>query len=143
MPTLPTTEPTIDAFLHAFETCTLPKSEWTHSAHIFTGACLVHTLGESAAIDQMRLSIRRYNESIGGQNTPTSGYHESVTVFWIKLLAAFHRESQPTSRANFAALAVEHFAAQRDLFGRFYDFDLAASTEARQRWIPPTLQPLD
>jgi hypothetical protein len=143
MPNLPTTEAAIDAFLHAFASCTLPKSEWTHSAHIFTGACFVHTLGESAAIDRMRLSIRRYNESIGGQNTPTSGYHESVTVFWIKLLAAFHRETQPTSRAAFAAHAVEHFAAQRDLLSRFYDFDLAASTEARQRWVPPTLKRLD
>ena len=41
------------------------------------------------------------------------------------------------------ARAGEHFAAHRDLFARFYDFDLVASTEARQRWIPPTLEPLD
>jgi hypothetical protein len=143
MPALPATEPEIDAFLHAFESCTLPKSEWTHSAHIFTGACFVHTLGESAAIDRMRPAIRRFNESIGGQNTPTSGYHESVTVFWIKLLAAFHRDILPTTRVVFAARAVEHFAQQRDLFSRFYDFDLVASTDARLRWIPPTLQPLD
>ncbi len=85
----------------------------------------------------------RFNESVGGQNTPTSGYHETVTVLWIKLLAAFHRDTAPTSRAAFAARAVEHFAPQRDLLSRFYDFDLVASTEARQRWIPPTLQPLD
>ncbi|HEX4651655.1 MAG TPA: hypothetical protein VH250_09150 [Granulicella sp.] len=143
MPTLPTTEAEIDAFLHAFESCTLPKSEWTHAAHIFTGACLVHTLGESAAIDRMRLCLCRFNESVGGQNTPTSGYHETVTVLWIKLLAAFHRDTAPTTRAAFAARAVEHFAPQRDLLARFYDFDLVASTEARQRWIPPTLQPLD
>ena len=143
MPTLPATEPEIDAFLHAFEACTLPKSEWTHAAHIFTGACFVHTLGEPAAIDRMRHSIRRYNESIGGQNTPTSGYHESVTVFWIKLLSAFHRDTPPTTRAAFAACAVERFAAERDLLARFYDFDLVASADARQRWIPPTLRPLD
>ena len=143
MPSLPATEAEIDAFLHAFDACTLPKSEWTHSAHIFTGACLVHTLGEPAAIDHMRRGLRRFNESIGGQNTPTSGYHESVTVLWIKLLSAFHRDTQPTTRASFAARAVEHFAPQRDLLSRFYDFDLVASTEARQRWIPPTLQPLD
>jgi len=142
-PTLPTTEAEIDSFLDAFESCTLPKSEWTHSAHIFTGACFVHTLGEPAAIDHMRRSIRRYNESVGGQNTSTSGYHESVTVLWIKLLAAFHRETAPASRAAFAAHAVEHFAPQRDIFARFYDFDLVASTDARQRWIPPTLELLD
>jgi hypothetical protein len=143
MPALPITEEEIDAFLHAFESCTLSKSEWTHAAHIFTGACLVHTLGGEAALDRMRPAIRRYNEFVGGQNTPTSGYHESVTVFWIKLLATFHRDTEPTTRAAFAARAVEHFATQRGLFARFYDFDLVASTEARQRWIPPTLEPLD
>ena len=37
MAALPTTEEEIDGFLDAFESCTLPKSEWTHAAHIFTG----------------------------------------------------------------------------------------------------------
>ncbi len=48
---LPTTEPDIDAFILAFESGTLPKERWTHAAHILTGACYVHSLGEAAAID--------------------------------------------------------------------------------------------
>jgi hypothetical protein len=143
MATLPTTESEIDAFLAAFEACTLPKEQWTHGAHLLTGACYVHTLGESQAIDRMRLCVSRYNESVGGQNTATSGYHETITVAWIKLLNALLHRSKPIARAPFAALAVEHFQPQRDIFSRFYDFDLVASTEARRRWVAPTLQPLD
>ncbi|RZU41969.1 hypothetical protein [Edaphobacter modestus] len=143
MPRLPVTEAEIDAFLAAFEGCTLPKTEWTHSAHLLTGACYVHGMGHEAALAKMRHCVRRYNESVGGQNTATSGYHESITVMWIRLLDRLHRESAPMDRAQFAALAVERFAAHRDIFREYYDFDLTGSTEARLRWVEPTLKPLE
>jgi hypothetical protein len=140
---LPTTEPEIDAFLAAFEDCTLPKSRWTHSAHLFTGACYVHAHGPDTALAYMRERIRRYNVAVGGQNTPTSGYHETITVAWIKLLDRLHRNSAPIARADFAALAVERFAHDRTIFRQYYDFDLVHSTEARARWVPPNLRDFD
>jgi hypothetical protein len=140
---LPSTEPEISAFLHAFEQCTLPKAEWTHSAHLLIGACYVHTLGESEAIAAMRTNVSRFNESVGGRNTDTSGYHETITVAWIKLLAALLAQAQPITRESFANMAVAHFAPRRDLFARHYDFDLLQSTPARLRWIEPNLAPLE
>jgi hypothetical protein len=137
--TLPSTEVEIDEFLAAFEAGTLPKERWTHGAHLLGGACYVHRLGQAAAIDHMRTCVRRYNEAVGGKNTATSGYHETVTVFWIKVLDTLLLHARPIARAEFAALAVERFTPQRDLFRRFYDFDVIASTEARAEWIPPTL----
>jgi hypothetical protein len=140
---LPTTEPEIDAFLAAFEDCTLPKSRWTHSAHLFTGACYVHAHGSELATDLMRERIRRYNVAVGGQNTPTSGYHETITVAWIKLLGHLHRDSAPITRADFVALAIERFSNDRNPFRQYYDYDLAASTEARLSWVPPNLRDFD
>lgn len=140
---LPTTEPEIDAFLRAFEDCTLPKSRWTHSAHLFTGACYVHAHGPALATDYMRERICRYNVAVGGQNTSTSGYHETITVAWIKLIDRLHRDSAPITRADFAALAVERFAHDRNVFRDYYDFDLVHSTEARARWVPPNLREFD
>jgi len=143
MNSLPATEDEIDAFLGAFEDGTLPKARWTHAAHIFTGACVVHRLGEAAAIDPMRVAIQRYNQAVGGQNTESAGYHETVTLFWIKLLA-WLRESQPAlTRLAFATFAVARFAQDRELLGRFYDFDVVASTDARRRWVAPTLRSVD
>ena len=141
---LPTTEPEIDAFLHAFESGTLPKARWTHAAHLFTGACYVHRLGEAAAIDHLRSAIPRYNESVGGLNTATSGYHETVTVFWLKTLAnLLHTQPANLTRANFATLAVARFANDRDILSRHYDYDVVASVEARRTWLSPTLLPLE
>jgi hypothetical protein len=143
MPTLPISEREIDAFLSSFETCTLPKSEWTHAAHLLTGACFVHRMGQEAALAKMRDCVRRYNESVGAKNTSTSGYHETITIMWIRLLAALQREHPAMDRASFAALAVQRFTARRDIFREYYDFDLAASTEARLHWVEPTLKTLE
>jgi hypothetical protein len=143
MPALPLTEQEIDAFLAAFEGGSLPKEQWTHSAHLLTGACYMHALGEAAAIDKMRVCVRRYNEAVGGKNTETSGYHETITIAWIKLLHGLLRESGPIARAAFAHLAVERFATEREILRRYYAFDLVKSIEARRVWIPPTLGSFD
>jgi hypothetical protein len=139
---LPHDESGIDDFIAAFEDGTLPKPRWTHAAHILTGACYVHAYGERAALDRMRGRVSAYNEAVGGQNTPTSGYHETITVLWIKILTAFRREHPSLTRAPFAVLAVEQFAAQKDILSRYYDFDIIASQEARRTWQPPPLLPL-
>jgi hypothetical protein len=139
---LPHDESGIDAFIAAFEDGTLPKSRWTHAAHILTGSFYVHSFGERAALNRMRARVSAYNVAVGGQNTPTSGYHETITVLWIKILAGFRREHLTLARAPFAVLAVEHFADQKDILRRYYDFDIVASSEARRVWHPPTLLPL-
>src|SRR6202042_1997443 len=128
---LPCSESEIDAFLAAFEGGTLPKERWTHGAHLLTGACYVHGLGRDAALEKMRVCVRRYNESVGGKNTDTSGYHETITVMWIRLLDGLRREVGAMERAEFARLAVERFAGEKDVFKRYYDFDVVGSVEAR------------
>ena len=140
---LPCGESEIDAFLAAFEGCTLPKERWTHGAHLLTGACYVHRFGPDAALERMRVCVRRYNESVGGKNTDTSGYHETITVMWIRLLDGLRREVGAMERAEFARLAVERFAGEKDVFKRYYDFDVVGSVEARREWVEPNLMELD
>src|SRR5580698_2430486 len=151
---LPTTESGIDDFLAAFESGTLPKERWTHAAHLLTGACYVHALGEAAAIARMRDRVSAYNLAVGGQNPSTSRYHETVTIFWIKLIAARlatelgapHLASEmwdgPPTRSAFAHSAIREFGENRTIYGDFYTYDLIASTAARSTWHPPDLRPI-
>ena len=143
---LPVTEFELDEFLAAFEGGTLPKVRWTHAAHLLTGACYVHGLGVDTAMDKMRLCVKCYNVAVGGENTETSGYHETITIAWIKLLGRLLREAQasgPITRAEFAALAVARYEADRSHLQQYYDFDLVGSIEARRTWVAPTLASLD
>ena len=48
-----------------FDSRTLPKAEWTHSAHIAVGTLYVCELGADAAMAHLRQAIPRYNESRG------------------------------------------------------------------------------
>jgi hypothetical protein len=144
MPILPESRPAseqeIDAFLAAFEAGTLPKEEFTHAGHLLAGACYVHMLGEAEAIAHMRQSVRSFNEAVGGKNTDTGGYHETITIFWIMVLVALRLSQPELSRADFAVHVVQEYRNRRDLFRSFYHFDVLASVEARRNWIAPSLK---
>lgn len=137
MEVLPSTEGEIAAFVAAFEDGTLPKARWTHAAHVLTGAWYVHALGEAGATDAMRMRVRAYNEAVGGRNTATSWYHETITVFWIKVLALFRDSAGEVSRAEFAHAAATRFGEARRLHERFYAGDVMASERARAEWVEP------
>src|ERR1700760_3640013 len=57
---------------------TVPKSDWTHAAHFASTLWLLTCRPEIDLSLAMPRFIRAYNESIGGQNTATSGYHETI-----------------------------------------------------------------
>jgi hypothetical protein len=138
----PASEEEIDVFLAAFEDGTLPKERWTHAAHVLTGACYVHRLGAEAATGWMRERVAAYNVAVGGKNTATSGYHETITVFWIRLLGVLAAENPGWGRAEFGRLAVARYGEARGILEEFYDFDVVGSERARREWVEPTLRQL-
>jgi hypothetical protein len=118
---------------------TLPRAEWTHEAHL--AACLwLHT--ERPEIDAPRdlpAIIRAYNESVGGVNDDTQGYHETLTQFYILSIRAFLcdcGESGLAARVN-ALLASER--GMRDWPLRFYSREVLFSVTARRGWVEPDL----
>ncbi|MBM3725771.1 MAG: hypothetical protein FJW40_10155 [Acidobacteria bacterium] len=127
-----------EAFLAAFEAGTLPKTAWTHGAHVAMGAAYNIRYGE-CALARIRDAIRRFNLATGGENTDTSGYHETLTVFWTELLG--REVSGFTGPWQAACHAVAKYGSQRGYHQQFYSFDVVASTEARRRWIPPDRDP--
>jgi hypothetical protein len=60
---------------------TLPKSEWTHEAHLRAGLWHAVHHPDAIALNLLRERIRAYNESTGVANTASSGYHETTTRF--------------------------------------------------------------
>jgi hypothetical protein len=142
MQPLPVTELEIDDFLSAFEGRTLDKARFTHMGHLVVGACAVYRFSEDGAIAYLRAAIPQYNVAVGGRNTETSGYHETVTIFWVKLLERIRETAGPKTREEFVALVLKRFATERDTLAKFYDFDVVNSMEARQMWIAPNLRSL-
>ena len=70
--------------LAAFESCTLPKAEWTHEAHVRTAWIYLTTRSFDDALAALRNGILQYNRSLGN----TTGYHDTVTVAFTRIIAA-------------------------------------------------------
>lgn len=131
-------ESTLDAFLRGFEGGSYPKEQWTHRAHVIMAAARLTSLDRYAALPVIREQIKAYNVAQGGQNTETSGYHESLTVFWIAVVADFLR-TLPAGlpRLEKVRRAADEFGSRSGMFKDYWSFDVVASVEARREWIPP------
>jgi flavin reductase (DIM6/NTAB) family NADH-FMN oxidoreductase RutF len=132
-----------DDFIAAWLAGSLPKSEWTHAAHVAVAA---YYCGRERCetINRLRTGIRRYNEATGNPNTTKSGYHETLTIFWAMLVSALVRGiSSPLEAAR---LAVQKFGHERDLHKLYYSYDIVRDADARLSWVQPDLHgplPLD
>jgi hypothetical protein len=123
------------AFLQDFHDGTLPRTEWNHAAHLAVAAATVHAGG---GVDEVRRRILAYNNTQGIPSTPTSGYHETITRFWVdrlrELLAGLGRGAADWDAARAAVAA---FAHRGRLFDHYYTFDVAADLHARAVYVAP------
>src|SRR5580692_10446819 len=79
----------LDEFLTEFEAGSLPKCEWTHAAHLGVATCYLLSHSGDEALNQLRRRIRFLNDCQGTLNSKDSGYHETLTRFWLLVLRSF------------------------------------------------------
>jgi len=119
-----------DAFVHG----RLPKDAWTHEAHLIT--CWV-ALRDRSPVDTLgflRNAIQTHNCGIGIRNTETSGYHETLTVYYVTAVAQAAAESlEELFEVPFCGrkAPLDHWSREQ-LF----------STEARLGYLEPDVSPL-
>ena len=122
---------------------TLPRAEWTHEAHL---AATAYLLLERPDLDLDRALpglIRRYNESVGGRNTDSEGYHDTITRVFLHGVRLFLSEADP--RTPLHDLVNELLLSpmgKRDWPLRFYSPDRLFSVEARRAFVTPDLRAL-
>ena len=134
----------LDGLIGGFLACSLREEQWTHHAHLAVGLWHVEQFGAEEAFDRLRQGIRRLNESFGNVNTPTNGYHETITGAYVRLLAQFLAECPPdlpfADRVNL--LISGPLAGKQVLLG-FYTEETLGSSRARLAWQEPDLSPLN
>jgi len=79
---------------------------------------------------------------VGTANTETSGYHETITRFYVRVIEHFLLTAD--RNAPFAELATQLLTVygQRELPLQYYSRELLFSTQARLHWVEPDLKPL-
>jgi hypothetical protein len=122
---------------------TLPRDEWTHEAHL---AATTYLLTRRPDVDldiELPGIIRRYNESVGGVNSDTEGYHETITRVFLHGVRLFLSKADATSPVH--DLVNELLLSpmgRRDWPLRFYSKDLLFSIEARRSFVSPDVAAL-
>lgn len=126
-----------DRLAREFIALTLPKSEFTHEAHLRVG--LWHALRHSdeESLELLRLRIRAYNAANGGVNTDDAGYHETITRFYVSVIGDFVRSVDSNRPVDELARELIEQRGDRRLPLRHYSQERLFSVEARLRWVEP------
>lgn len=119
---------------------TLRRAEWTHEAHLATTTYLLLRHPEIDLDSELPGLIRRYNESVGGVNSDTEGYHETITRVFLRGVRLFLAEAD--TREPLHELVNELLLSpmgRRDWPLRFYSPARLFSVEARRSFVEPDI----
>jgi hypothetical protein len=131
-------EEDISDLVRAFENATVPRHEWKHAEHLIVALYYVSHYDIETATEKMRSGI--LNLLANGFNVDLAKempYHETITIFWIRTAAEFHRSSNGKPIAEKIAEMVERF--DKNYLLNFYTRERLFSDEARARYIEPDL----
>jgi hypothetical protein len=119
---------------------TLPRAEWTHEAHLAATTYLLLKRPDVDLDRELPGIIRRSNESVGGVNSDSEGYHETITrafLHGVRLFLAEADTGEPMhDLVNELLLSP---MGRRDWPLRFYSPGRLFSVEARRDFVAPDL----
>src|SRR3954467_14885903 len=123
--------------------CTLKREEWTHEAHLAATTYLLLRRPDVDLDKQLPGFIRHFNESVGGVNSDTEGYHETITRTFLHGVRLFLTEADPAEPLHelVNALLLSPMG-RRDWPLRFYSRERLFSVEARGQFVAPDVAAL-
>ena len=87
--------------------------------------------------------IRTYNAAVGGENTDTAGYHETITQAYLAGARAVLKDVAAEASLHEAVNAVlDAGLDDKDWPLRFWRRETLFSVEARRGYVPPDLKSL-
>jgi hypothetical protein len=123
----------------AFLDRTLPKDDWTHEAHLATCLWIVRNRAEIEPETDIPRLISSYNESLGGKNSDTEGYHETITQVYIAAVRDHLSEVPEEPLIDSVNRLLLSDRGARDWPLRTYSRDRLFSVEARRTFVTPDL----
>ena len=130
-----------DLFIQQFETCTFPFDEWHHRAHVKLAYLYAVRFGLDIAAQKLRDGIRAYNAANHVADTPTGGYHETMTMAWLRIIdTTMQVYGQRATADEFFDFHPQ--LAEKKILRLFYSPELFLSPRARREFVEPDLTSL-
>lgn len=122
---------------------TLPKAEWTHAAHLQAALYWHRHHPDMVARGDVGGIIRRYNRATHVINSDSSGYHETITLAYLRMTEWFLRQ-YPAAHplAEIAQALLQSRFAPREWPLEHWQKTTLFGPAARLRWVDPDIKPL-
>ena len=130
-----------ESLLAGFEDCTLPEPQWNHQAHIRVAYLYLRRHPFDEALERMRASLKRYNAARNVPDIPHRGYHETLTVAWLTLVASVMKH-HGVGQDSLDFCREQPFLLNRFLLRLYYTRRTIMSPAAKRAFLPPDIAPL-
>jgi hypothetical protein len=130
-----------DDFIQQFEACSFPFEQWHHRAHVKLAYLYLTLHGFEIAITKLRNGIGAYNAANNIPDQPTSGYHETMTQFWLRIVEMTVQQYGKLPTAD-AFCDFHPQLSQKKNHRLFYSPGLFMSPEAKREFVEPDLTAL-
>ena len=119
---------------------TLPREEWTHEAHLGSCLWLLRERGDIDVPRRLPAIIAGYNEAVGGVNSDTEGYHETITQAYIRLVGGWLAANDGgQDLVELVNALLRSPLGRRDALLTHYSRERLFSVAARKSWVEPDL----
>jgi len=127
----------IEAVVHKFESCEYGVKDFDHGKHLAVAAWYLGHFSFENALARMRSSLVRFTAHHG-----VKGYHETITRFWLELVAAHLHTAPAGSCLTDVVHQLVRVYPDKNILFDYYTREVVMSDEARERWVAPNLKAL-
>ena len=129
-------EEEIRDIVQGFESCTTAKEDFKHGSHLTVAVWYISHLTHEEALNKIRDGLFRFLDHHG---VGRAKYHETLTIFWIKLVErAINASDEQTSVVQVTNKVLESLSDPRIVF-EYYSEECLKSETARTSWVEPDL----
>lgn len=128
----------VTELVRAFETCEIHPAEFKHYQHLAVALWYVRNFPYEQASKKMRHGIQRLAAAYG-----KTGYHETITLFWLKVVHDFYAAVQTDQPLFEIANKLASKYGVKNLIADYYSEERIASAEAKHGWVEPDLKQLE
>jgi hypothetical protein len=133
-----------EEFLRQFEECTLPFDQWTHRSHVKVTFLYLRQFPYDQALTRIRSGIQNYNAAHRIPEGPNSGYNETTTQGFVRLIAVTMQAFGPAfPTPNADSFCDTHPQLMtRCALRFFYSPEARMQPLAKTEFVEPDLAPL-
>ncbi len=124
--------------LRGFEDAAISRDKWKHAEHLTVALHYLSLHDMETATAKMRDGIFRLLAAFGVDQSKEMPYHETLTVFWMRTVAAFNESRNGASLLDKANELVASF--DKDYPLRFYSRGYLFSDNAKAKFVDGNLQ---